>query len=65
MAHDSATHMHAEAQKADPWVRPFAMEAAIRSGADRGHTFTVFDATPDEQAKVDELLAKPSIWSTI
>lgn len=57
--------MLGHAQKAEPWVRPFAMEAAIRGGADRQHTFDTFDATDQECERVDELLAKPSIWSTI
>lgn len=65
MSHDPATHMLAEAQKASPWVRPFAMEAAIRGGAKRLHTFSIFDATDEEQSRVDELLAKPSIWKTL
>jgi hypothetical protein len=53
-----------EARVVRPEYRPAVMEATIRGGANKA-VLEAFDATADERDRVDELLAKPSIWRTI
>lgn len=46
----------------EAWTRPYVMEALIRGGAEARDVFARFSATANEQGRVDDLLASPSVW---